>query len=148
MSADERVVDVVRGWVQKADNDLKTAAHTLKLAGDCPTDTVCFHAQQCVEKYVKALLTYRQTVFPKVHGISALVALLAGRDRPVITQAEQARLSDYAVVARYPGEYEPIPLAEARRAVAIARRVRRDVRRLLPLRARRTTQQRRPIKAR
>lgn len=137
MNVDERVVDVVRGWVQKAENDLTTAAHTLKLANDCPTDTVCFHAQQCVEKYIKALLSYRQTPFPKVHSVSALLALLAARERPSVTQAEQARLSDYAVVARYPGEYEPIPLAEARRAVAVARRVRRQVRRSLPARARR-----------
>ena len=51
---DDEVVFVVRQWVQKAENDLKNAAHTLKLGVDGPTDTVCFHAQQCVEKYVKA----------------------------------------------------------------------------------------------
>jgi HEPN domain-containing protein len=45
-------------WATEADNDLKTAAHTLKLADKCPTDTVCFHAQQCVEKYLKAFLAY------------------------------------------------------------------------------------------
>lgn len=40
----------------QAKNDLTNAAHVLKLAAACPTDTVCFHAQQCVEKYLKALL--------------------------------------------------------------------------------------------
>ena len=137
MSVDDRVVDVARGWVDKAENDLKTAVHTLTITDDCPTDTVCFHAQQCVEKYLKALLALRQTPFPRVHSVAALVALLPQGSRPPISGAEQERLTDYAVVARYPGEYEPISRPEARRAVAVARRVRREVRRWLPLRARR-----------
>ncbi len=45
---------VVHEWTIKAENDLKNASHTLKLGKECPTDTVCFHAQQCVEKYMKA----------------------------------------------------------------------------------------------
>jgi hypothetical protein len=41
-------------------------------------------------------------------------------------------LTRYATVTRYPGDYEPITLTEARRAVTLARRVRRQVQRLLP----------------
>ena len=46
MPAPSALVAVLREWLQKAENDLVTAAHTLKLGKDCPTDTVCFHAQQ------------------------------------------------------------------------------------------------------
>ncbi len=56
MPVDDRAVAVVRGWVAKAENDLRNAAHALKLGKMCPTDTVGFHARQCVEKYLKALL--------------------------------------------------------------------------------------------
>jgi hypothetical protein len=52
----EKVATVVSEWVAKAENDLKTA-YILRLAKGGPTDTVCFHAQQVVEKYLKALLT-------------------------------------------------------------------------------------------
>ena len=48
---------------EQGENDLKNAAHTLKLA-ECPTDTVCFHAQQCVEKYLKASLVVLEIAFP------------------------------------------------------------------------------------
>ena len=58
--------------------------------------------------------------------------LISKNARPQLTVEEQRRLTDYATVTRYPGDYEPIPLAEARRAVAIARRVRKEVRSLLP----------------
>jgi HEPN domain-containing protein len=128
---DKEVLSVVRDWVNKAENDLKNAAHTLKLGAECPTDTVCFHAQQCVEKYIKALLVWRAIDFPKTHNLDSLIATLDVPDRPDLSPEEQARLTDYATVTRYPGDYEPIPLAEARRAVAIARRVRDQLRKRL-----------------
>ncbi|MEX0815619.1 MAG: HEPN domain-containing protein [Dongiaceae bacterium] len=131
MSDREKVVAVVREWTEKAENDLKNAAHTLKMGSDCPTDTVCFHAQQCAEKYVKALLVWRGVDFPKTHDLGALAGLLNRRDRPTLDIGEQRKLTRYAMVARYPG-WGPISIAEARRAVALARRVRRELRRVLP----------------
>jgi HEPN domain-containing protein len=127
----ERVLEVVREWLAKAENDLKTAAHTLKLGADCPTDTVCFHAQQCVEKYVKAVLVLQGIDFPKTHDLENLAGLLPGRVRLSLSAEEQGRLTEYATGARYPG-WGDIPLAEARRAVTIARRLRKEIRGLLP----------------
>lgn len=130
--ADE-VVCVTREWVLKAENDLKNAVHTLKMEpSECPTDTVCFHAQQCVEKYLKALLVLKGTGFPKSHDVAQLLSLLPKRLRPPISVEEQERLTNYATVARYPGGHEAIPIHEARGAVASARRVRVAIRRLLP----------------
>ena len=123
---------VVRGWIQKAENDLKNAAWTLKIEGDCPTDTACFHAQQCIEKYLKALLSWRGTDFPKTHDLGRLLLLLPASERPALDANEAGRLSEYATVMRYPGDDPPIPLAEARAAVKIARQIRRHVRLLLP----------------
>jgi len=121
---------VVWEWVEKAENDLKSAAHLLTME-NCPTDTICFHAQQCVEKYLKALLVAQGTGFRKVHDLGELIVLLPLRLRPSLDDREQAKLTEYATVTRYPGDYEPILLSEARQAVKIARRVRREVRKLL-----------------
>ncbi|HEV8578552.1 MAG TPA: HEPN domain-containing protein [Thermoanaerobaculia bacterium] len=133
MPASERaVIDVVRGWIEKAENDLKNAALTLQSGKESPTDTIAFHAQQCVEKYLKALLTLKGIDFPKIHDIEELVAR-AGPDVMIsLSVQEQRRLTTYATVTRYPGDYEPVSLAEARRAVALARRARREIRRALP----------------
>jgi HEPN domain-containing protein len=65
----DKVLLVVSEWVAKAENDITNATHTLKLGKDCPTDTVCFHAQQGVEKYLKALLVLERIDFPKTHDI-------------------------------------------------------------------------------
>ena len=131
MSEADEILIVTRDWVIKAENDLKNAVYTLGMGDDCPTDTVCFHAQQCVEKYLKAFLVLKKIDFPKTHDIKELIALLPSNTRPKMTPEEQRRLTDYATVTRYPGDYELISLAEARRAVKIARRVRNKMRKLL-----------------
>lgn len=131
-------------WVQKAEGDLTNAAHTLGLGQKCPTETVCFHAQQCVEKYVKGLLTWLGRGFPKTHDLRIVIRLLPPKARPVLTKDEQNQLSQYASIIRYPGDPRSISLAEARMAVAVARRVRRDIRRQLPRRAIRRQEPGRP----
>jgi HEPN domain-containing protein len=132
MQKNERANTVVLEWVEKAENDLKNAAYTLKMGKECPTDTVCFHAQQCVEKYLKALLVLKGIEFPKTHDMERLLALLPAHLRPTLTGEERDRLTDYATVMRYPGCCEPVPLSEARHAVAIARRIRGQARKHLP----------------
>jgi HEPN domain-containing protein len=132
MSGDDAVVAVIREWVEKAENDLANAAFTLRMGADCPTDTVCFHAQQCVEKYLKALLVLKGAGVPRTHDLRVLMKLLPAALRPDLDVSQQDRLTEYATVARYPGDYEPLPLSEARAAVRLARRIRQSARRLLP----------------
>jgi HEPN domain-containing protein len=131
----EKVITVVSEWVKKAENDLKTAAYTLEMDDECPTDTVCFHAQQVVEKYLKALLVFNGTPFPKTHNIEDIMALLPPSSRPSLAERDQDRLTEYATVTRYPGDYEPISLDEAKNAVRIARGVRTQIRKFLPKQA-------------
>ena len=128
----EHVVAVVREWVVKAENDLKTARHTLLLADDCPTDTVCFHSQQCIEKYLKAFLVLKQIPFPKTHDLSELLNMLPSEFQNLLSQEEQELFTDYAVVTRYPSAYGEISLSDARKSVRVAVRIRRAVRTVLP----------------
>ena len=124
---------VIREWLTKAENDLLTAAHILALGDGCPAEIVCFHAQQCVEKYLKALLVSQGIPFPKTHDINKVWSLLPPRMRPKLgSKAQKDDLTEYATVTRYPNSGPDIPLAEARKAVAIARRVRKEARRQLP----------------
>lgn len=131
MTRREGVNLVVREWVARAENDLTNAAHTLLLEANCPTDTVCFHAQQCVEKYIKAFLVSKEISFPKTHDLEILIALLPVRLRPRLSNEEQSILTDYATGARYPG-WSDISLTETRRAVAMAKRVRKEIRKSIP----------------
>jgi HEPN domain-containing protein len=126
----DAVAAVVHEWTDKAENDLLNASHTLKLGARCPTDTVCLHSQQAAEKYLKALLVRRATDFPKPHDLEALAGRLRNRPRLTLAIDDLARLTRCAKVTRYPGR-ESISVAEARRALAAARRIRKAVRGLL-----------------
>lgn len=132
MPADPDVVSVVRNWIRKAENDLITASHTLRLGKRCPTDTVCFHAQQCVEKYLKALLVLHGVDFPRTHDLGVLSLRFPPKAALDVSPEELDRMTEYATTSRYPGDYEPISMAEARRAVGISRRFRAAIRKQLP----------------
>lgn len=124
--------DVARQWVEKAEHDLKTAEHTLTLKENCPYDTVCFHAQQCAEKYLKALLTLRGIAVQKTHDLTELLPRAPTDTRLEAFAGEVAELNPYAIETRYPGDWEPQTREDAERAVALARRLREAIRERLP----------------
>ena len=91
---DPRKIEVIRQWVQKAEHDLLASVQVLKLGKETPIDIVCFHAQQCVEKYLKALLVNHDLEPPKTHNLPRLLDLLPASARLALTQPDQLRLTD------------------------------------------------------
>lgn len=122
----------VRQWVDKAEEDLRAARHLLMLEEDCPCGTICFHAQQCAEKYLKAFLVFQSVEFPKIHDLNVLLNLAGGPAAFGVESLSVGSLNRYPVEARYPGGWDPIEVDESRRAVDAAIRVREAVRKQLP----------------
>lgn len=119
-------------WIKKAENDLLNAEHTLNLGENCPVDTVCFHAQQCAEKYLKAWLVFCSEETPRTHDLIILLQQTE-QDGLMGVDAEWLfPLNRYNVEARYPGDWGPIDRSEAEDAVGYARKVRDSVRNALP----------------
>lgn len=132
MPPDDAVLEVVRGWVAKAEGDLENARLVLGAGPAGPMDTVAFHAQQCVEKYLKALLCFRGEDVPRIHDVEALLTRAGIWGRVEVTVEESRLLTDYATVTRYPGDYEPVSHEEAGHAVELADRIRAAVQEELP----------------
>lgn len=92
-------------WIEKAENDLFTAQRELRVKNNPNYDAVCFHAQQCAEKYLKARLQEEEIPFSKIHDLGLLLNLLVHLEplwepfRPTLEL-----LTAYAVDFRYPGE--------------------------------------------
>ncbi len=64
----------IKEWLQKAENDLKSARVLLK--NEPPIcDTAVFHCQQSTEKLLKAWLTWSEVKFDKVHSLTYLLDL-------------------------------------------------------------------------
>lgn len=132
MKEQPEILKLVRQWVGKAEEDILNATHSLTLCDKCPVSTVCFHAQQCTEKYLKALLILQAVPFPRTHDLIRIHNLLPKTTRPSLDLKGLAVLNRYGIEARYPGDWEPIELQEAEEAVVLAQAVRKKVRKLLP----------------
>ncbi len=132
MTERPEVLHAVRLWAQRAEDDLAAAEHLLKLRKGSPFGIVCFHAQQCAEKYLKALLLFHSIRFPRTHDLTELAILLKDRADLAVALPDLAALAAYAVEARYPGDWDPIERQDADEAVATARKVRDAVRRQMP----------------
>ena len=92
-------------WIHKAEGDLATARRELRARTAPNYDAACFHAQQCAEKYLKALLQEAAIPFGKTHNLSLLLDLLKECHPGLeLLRPTLAILNAYAVEYRYPGE--------------------------------------------
>lgn len=67
----QRVPATPSDWLTHAGSDLKLAK--LGMGQDVLPEQVCFHAQQAVEKSLKAVLLFRRIEFPFTHDLEELV---------------------------------------------------------------------------
>lgn len=114
--------EVVREWIDKAEGDFRTACREFE--ADPPNyDAVCYHAQQCIEKYMKALLIEKGQLPPRIHDLVVLGNLLKATVPAWDWPIEELRLlSRAAVVYRYPGESAEAEEAEIALQICKAQR--------------------------
>jgi HEPN domain-containing protein len=93
--------DLAAVFLRKARNDL-TALTRLASEPQVADEIVGFHAQQAVEKALKAVLTSAGVRVGKTHDLNQLLKLLAdaGIDAPDWL-AETAQLTPFAAILRY-----------------------------------------------
>ncbi|MEI8138638.1 MAG: HEPN domain-containing protein [bacterium] len=118
---------LTREWVVKAEEDFEAALRLSRCRKISLWNAVCFHAQQCAEKYLKAVLQENKDTIPKIHHLPSLLNLLVIR-HPLWDGMREGLtlLSGFAVEFRYPGE--SATKRDAVKALAICRSVRETVR--------------------
>jgi HEPN domain-containing protein len=111
-------VDLARRFLALAERDMKAFR---KLSGDSEMDDslVGFHAQQAVEKCLKAVLAKHRVEVRKTHDLRELRSLLESNRLPLPPMLEQIKeLNPYAVMLRYDFvEVEKLDRARARNTV-------------------------------
>jgi len=119
-------------WIAKAEGDFRTACREWRARKEPNYDALCFHTQQCVEKYLKARLQEADIPFEKTHNLSVLVDLVLPCE-PLweAWRADLLVLTQFAVTFRYPGE--TADKEAARQAMIICRRIRKGIRATLGL---------------
>jgi HEPN domain-containing protein len=116
-----------REWIRCAEEDFDVAAALMRRRTKTAANSIGFHCQQCVEKYLKARLEESGLNAPKTHDLVVLLQLLLPVE-PLWASFAPAlrRLNDYAVKFRYPGHVTT--RADARQALKACRSLRSDVR--------------------
>lgn len=119
-------------WVAKAEGDFLTAGRELRARKSPNYDAVCFHSQQCAEKYLKAFLQENEKHIPKIHNLIELMLLCEEPDGSFeMLRTDLVTMERYAVRGRYPGEVAE--KEDARSAYAAADTVRKFTRQKLGL---------------
>ncbi len=114
---------ITNEWVNKAEGDFATARRELEVPDNPNYDAVCFHAQQCIEKYLKARLQESGVPFGKTHDLSTLLDLILPTETTWDTlRADLQALTVFAVTYRYPGD--SADETDAREAVERCEKVR------------------------
>ena len=130
---DSDIIKKIDKWLSFGDEDLLLARHALTLEGECPYRLIAYHAQQCVEKHLKAYLVYHEIDFPYTHNISRLLELCDENTSTTWTEQlkDAEELTTFAITTRYPGQDEEVTKDEAVRAINIAELVRKTIRKVL-----------------
>lgn len=91
-------------WIEKAEGDWATMMREHRVKSNPNYDAVCFHAQQCVEKYLKGRLFDADVSFRKTHDLLNLLEDILTIE-PSWTNLEESltELTIFAVAYRYPG---------------------------------------------
>jgi len=124
-------ISELKSWIAHAEEDFSAAKALSRLRKPLLSGT-CFHAQQSAEKYLKALLIFKDEDFPKTYDLPTLntmcnkVGIITGLDLQHLVD-----LTEYAVQRRCPGN-QPTR-EEAKEAIQVAGEVRRFARSFLGL---------------
>ncbi len=104
---------LTREWIEKAEGDFHLLEREIRARKNPNYDAVCFHAEQCAEKYLKGRLIEASFAFPKTHDLVLLLDLtLPVEPLWEISRDDLSFLSGFGVEFRYPGESSDIEMAK------------------------------------
>ena len=120
MNGREAAVREALRWLRYAEDDLGVASRLMASAPMTPRH-VCWLSQQAAEKVLKAALVLEGVDFSYTHDLDALRNTLPDGWAVQNTHPDLAELTEWAVEARYPGDWPDPTEEEAGRALSQAR---------------------------
>ena len=96
-------------WLKASKIDLDSIQYIIKV--EHLTSVVAFHAQQSVEKALKALISSKEIRIPKIHSLNKLFKLIE-KDLTVDGFEIIDMLDDLYIESRYPGEMGLLPYGQ------------------------------------
>jgi HEPN domain-containing protein len=112
--------ELINEWIDKADHDLGSAK-LIYLHIPKYFDTIAFHCQQAVEKYLKAILIFYDVEFQRSHNLVYLLDLLSGQiEISEQTYDNAILLNGFSVQIRYPDKSIYLTKEELETSIQVA----------------------------
>jgi HEPN domain-containing protein len=111
--------EYLRNWLFRANEDISVANRLASYNLEYYTSTICFHAQQAVEKFLKAFLIFHDIDFPKTHDLDFLLLECKKIDLASF-EIDLKSLTDFGVSIRYPDDFYIPGIKETQEFIKIA----------------------------
>ena len=97
--------DILQQWLDKANDDLRSAEYLSAMHHQTPDEIICFHCQQSAEKYLKAYIFTHDIEPEKTHDLETLLNACLEHNTSLLSLLSKLQfLNEYAVLPRYPNE--------------------------------------------
>jgi HEPN domain-containing protein len=124
--------EYIEQWIFRAREDIAVIQDLAESGIENYTSTICFHAQQSVEKYLKAFLILHDIDFPKTHDVDFLLFECQRIDSENF-RFDFKSLTEFGVSVRYPDDFYIPGVNETKEYIEIALEVREVVEKLITL---------------
>ncbi len=125
--------DYINNWLFRENEDIEVIESLIKLDIAKYSSTICFHAQQAVEKYLKAFLVFSDIDFQKTHDLDFLLCECQKVDNIHFNTFDFKSLTDYGVFVRYPDDFYISDVAETMEYAEMAIKTKNVITKLIKL---------------
>lgn len=126
MGENKPITKYTADWLARANEDVQVAEILLKEDG--LPNSVCFHAQQAAEKYLKSFLAFQEKNIRKVHDLVAILTFCEEIDASFDSLREEVDfLNKFYIETRYPGDYSDFTLKDAKEASEVVHKIKEFV---------------------
>lgn len=100
----EDKLDYISKLLFRANEDIAVMNNLINSEPGYYTSSICFHAQQASEKFLKAFLAYNDVDFPRTHDIDVLLRE-SRKINPDEFNIDVKSMTDFGVAVRYADDF-------------------------------------------
>jgi len=116
------ITEYIKNWLFRANEDIAVIESLARINLEQYTSTICFHAQQAVEKFLKSFLIFHDIDFPRTHDLDFLLMECRKIDKNSFN-IDIKSLTDFGVSIRYPDDFYIPGINETREYIEIAKEI-------------------------
>ena len=124
--------DYLKTWLFRANEDIAVIEKLFESEPELYASTICFHAQQAVEKFLKAFLVFHNIDFPKTHDLDYLLLECKKIDARNF-DIDLGSLTDFGVSIRYPDDFYLPDKDETAQYLGIALKVKKVIENIIKI---------------